>query len=723
MIGSHNDTARQRVANSHLFQEIETSIVLPRYKESFDIIDRTIEKIRRIQRHHSLQIIVVNDSESNSFYDEDIRKLRHAHPDVIVISNAENRGKGYSVRRGVDLASGKYIVYSDIDFPVSEEDFYAAHRHIKDGNFDMVIGNRNARGRVKANYYRAVTSKLFRGLVNVLFDKDIADTQCPFKILTADTAKELFSKQFVNGYAFDAEVIYLSRLLSKSLFQLPVNWEDTRENWSLLKTISNYSVMVSDLIRVKVYWDIKAGARQGGASNPRSSMRTDSSTATATPSVSVIIPTRNRREYTLEALRLLSDQTHPAHDTEVIVVDDGSADGTREAIAGTRYPFRMVCHRIESAGEAFWAARPRNAGLRLATGSVVVLLDSDVFVNAGFLAAHVALHAARPAGSRPRVGIGDIFGTSLDNDERTAARLRPPSITELAELVRLERRPPPGWSEGRADYARAWPELATCPVPWLFLWTGNVSMSRELAVELGGFDEQFRGWGCEDNDLGYRLFHEGAEFSWLPAAWGVHYPHPISPTMEAEVRRNCLYLLSKFPEPFVEVVLWSVRLAHPLDLPSERSREGWRIGVVREIEQAQRAYAAEPPSIVPSELFAHVQATRVDPGRPVLWCGPLPSDHGTKPDVVHSNLLGLATPWHDDAFSAAVAVNYWTVLSPARLRAVLRELSRVASRVVMVATGSRSVPSALRDELELHVTSRGRVSVDSGAVWELVTQR
>jgi glycosyltransferase involved in cell wall biosynthesis len=435
-------------------------------------------------------------------------------------------------------------------------------------------------------------------------------------------------------------------------------------------------------------------------------MQIASSTPTLAPSVSVIIPTRNRREYTLEALRLLSDQTYPAYDTEVIVVDDGSADGTREALAANRYPFQIVYHRIESASEAFWAARPRNAGLRLATGTIVVLLDSDVFVNTGFLAAHVALHAARPVGARPRVGIGDIFGTALYHHERTAAMQRPPSTTEMAERIRLEQRPPPGWSDARAVSVQAWPELATCPVPWLFFWTGNVSMLRELAIELGGFDEQFRGWGCEDNDLGYRLFREGAEFSWLPAAWGVHCPHPVSPTMEAEVRRNCLYMLRKFPDPFVETVLWSVRLAHPLDLPPDHARERWRIGVVHEVEQAHRAYLAERPPIMPSELFAHVQAVRADRDRPVLWCGPLPSDHETMPDVVHSNLLGLATPWSDDAFSVAAAVDYWTLLSPALLRAVLRELSRVASRVVLIATGTRSVPSALRKQLRDDQVSR-----------------
>jgi len=260
----------QPAGADRFLREIETSIVLPRYKEGFPIIDKTIKRIRRIQQHHSLQIIVVNDSKRENFVDEDIKQLQLAHPDVIVISNAGNHGKGYSVRRGVEVASGRYIAYSDIDFPISDEDFFAAHRHIKDGNFDLVIGNRCVYGRVKANYYRAATSKIFRRFVNVLLDRDVIDAQCPFKILTSSTAKELFSKQFVNGYAFDAEIVYLSRLLSKSLFQYPVNWEDTREDWTLIKTISNYAVMISDLIRVKVYWDYKSTPRHAGARVRRS---------------------------------------------------------------------------------------------------------------------------------------------------------------------------------------------------------------------------------------------------------------------------------------------------------------------------------------------------------------------------------------------------------------------------------------------------------------------
>ncbi len=265
MLDLPDDSSSHPIAHGERADDVEISIVLPRHRESFEIIDKTIRRIRQIQQQHSLQIIVVNDSKTDNFLDEDIRRVRIAHPDVTIISNAGNHGKGYSVRRGVEFASGKYIVYSDIDFPISDDDFVAAHHHLKKGNFDIVIGNRSMHGRVKANYYRSVTSKMFRRFVNVLLDRSVLDTQCPFKVLTASTAKELFSKQFVNGYAFDAEIVYLSRLLSKSLFQYPVDWEDTREDWNLLKTVSNYAVMISDLIRVKVYWDLKAGT----AAKPR----------------------------------------------------------------------------------------------------------------------------------------------------------------------------------------------------------------------------------------------------------------------------------------------------------------------------------------------------------------------------------------------------------------------------------------------------------------------
>ncbi|MEX0445799.1 glycosyltransferase [Xenorhabdus sp. SGI246] len=235
---------------------VEISIVLPRYHENYLIIEKTIHRIKRIQEVLNVQIIIVNDSDKNNFHDSDIAKIKQNYRDVMVISNGGNYGKGYSIRRGVDLAKGKYIFYTDIDFPIKESDFFNAYNQIKSNNIDLVIGERFSNNKSKANFYRKITSKIFLKTVNLLLNCKISDSQCPFKMIQSDLAKEIFSKQRIKGYAFDAEIIYLSKRLSKNLHQLSVVWEDTRENWGLIKTLLNYSVMIYAVFSIKVYWHI-----------------------------------------------------------------------------------------------------------------------------------------------------------------------------------------------------------------------------------------------------------------------------------------------------------------------------------------------------------------------------------------------------------------------------------------------------------------------------------
>ncbi|MBD2813634.1 glycosyltransferase [Xenorhabdus sp. Flor] len=235
---------------------VEISIVLPRYHENYLIIEKTIHRIRRIQEVLNVQIIIVNDSDKNNFYDSDIAKIKQNYRDIMVISNCGNYGKGYSIRRGVDLAKGKYIFYTDIDFPIKESDFFNAYNQIKSNNIDLVIGERFSNNKSKANFYRKITSKIFLKTVNLLLSCKISDSQCPFKMIKSDLAKEVFSKQKIKGYAFDAEIIYLTKRLSKNLHQLSVVWEDTRENWGLIKTLLNYSVMIYAVFSIKLYWFI-----------------------------------------------------------------------------------------------------------------------------------------------------------------------------------------------------------------------------------------------------------------------------------------------------------------------------------------------------------------------------------------------------------------------------------------------------------------------------------
>src|SRR5207249_3746255 len=149
---------------------------------------------------------------------------------------------------------------------------------------------------------------------------------------------------------------------------------------------------------------------------------------------SVIISTRNSADILPEALRALARQSFPFDQLEVVVVDDGSTDETAACVRDTRYPFRLVYERLEPR-EGFSPARPRNRGLRAATGDVGIFIDADILASAGLVAGHVAAHERSNA---PCAAIGYTYGYALFPADRTPEALLPPPPEKVVEeLPRL----------------------------------------------------------------------------------------------------------------------------------------------------------------------------------------------------------------------------------------------------------------------------------------------
>lgn len=196
-------------------------------------------------------------------------------------------------------------------------------------------------------------------------------------------------------------------------------------------------------------------------------------------SASVVIPTYNRREFLRKCLRSLFDQTAPSSAYEVVVVDDGSTDGTGELVAelAAGAPCRVVCHRQPNLGRA----RARNTGIRAARGRLIVFLDSDMVVDRAFIAAHLACHQ-EPG----RIVHGQVINT-------------PDFADPWKEEPKL------------TDYSRA------------FFATGNVSVERDKLLEAGLFSEGFTEYGWEDLELGTRLRRLGLVAVRCPEARSWHY--------------------------------------------------------------------------------------------------------------------------------------------------------------------------------------------------------
>lgn len=208
--------------------------------------------------------------------------------------------------------------------------------------------------------------------------------------------------------------------------------------------------------------------------------------------ISVVIPTFQRCASVRRTLEALARQTVAATEYEVIVPIDGSDDGTKEMVERFPAPYRLSALWQPNQGRA----AARNAGIRMAQGDLVVFLDDDMEPVPGFLLAHQDAH---PLGSR-RAVVGPV-PIVVDASSPPIVHYRRSGMD--AHLDRLAQ---PGYQLGFRD-----------------VYSGNLSLPRDVLREIGGFDESFRLYGHEDYELALRLSQAGVELGYSPQAVAYQY--------------------------------------------------------------------------------------------------------------------------------------------------------------------------------------------------------
>jgi len=206
------------------------------------------------------------------------------------------------------------------------------------------------------------------------------------------------------------------------------------------------------------------------------------------PDLSVVIPTHNNRPVLARALQHLFAQDYPAERFEIVVLDDGSTDGTAEMVRSLSSPVPITYRWQPNRGRA----AARNAGSHLAAAPVLLYLDSDILAAPDLVSRHARYYAD------PSRAIG-VQGRTLIHPE---ARRTPFMKTKelLPDLTRRRRH-----------------DLS----PYHVI-TRNLSIRAEDLWAVGGFDESFPGYGWEDIELGLRLRARGVRFFYDPEAIGYH---------------------------------------------------------------------------------------------------------------------------------------------------------------------------------------------------------
>jgi len=163
-----------------------------------------------------------------------------------------NGGKGSAVRNGMLAASGRVIGFTDADLPYDLDALKAAYETIASGHREVVFGSRTAEGAeslVERKWMRTLASFVFRSCMRLLVSTQVTDTQCGLKVFSRRAARQIFSRATVNGFAFDAEVVYLTHLLDLSFEKVAVTL--VNDYSTTISLTRNAIPMLMDVIKVR----------------------------------------------------------------------------------------------------------------------------------------------------------------------------------------------------------------------------------------------------------------------------------------------------------------------------------------------------------------------------------------------------------------------------------------------------------------------------------------
>lgn len=204
------------------------TLIVPAYNEAARICETVTEAFDYFGSiGQACEVIVSADGTDGTR--EAAQDLAQTNHGIRVIGSNERRGKGRGIRDAVRLASGDIIGFTDADNKTPITEFGKLEHALRMGH-EVVIGSRAMREshiERAQPFYRRLGSKGFAAFVHFSIGlSDIVDTQCGFKFFQGDVARDLFALQQIDGYMFDAEVLFLARLRGYHIEQIPIRWRD-----------------------------------------------------------------------------------------------------------------------------------------------------------------------------------------------------------------------------------------------------------------------------------------------------------------------------------------------------------------------------------------------------------------------------------------------------------------------------------------------------------------
>lgn len=230
---------------------IELSLIVPAYNEQELIVAslETLDQFLQV-RFVGYEILVVDDGSTDETVDR-VRRFSGTRPNVRLLEQVTNQGKGRAIQRGVLESRGDYIFFMDADLPydlAAVDVFMTALR----SKYDLAIGSRHMQGSKIRGVpaLRYLSGQVFSLLVALLMFPGIRDTQCGLKGFRAEAARQIFKRVRIRKFGFDVEALFIARKRKYAILPIPVQMTGFRPD-SRVRLLLDSSRMFADLFSIR----------------------------------------------------------------------------------------------------------------------------------------------------------------------------------------------------------------------------------------------------------------------------------------------------------------------------------------------------------------------------------------------------------------------------------------------------------------------------------------
>ena len=230
---------------------IYLSVVIPVYNEE-KVIRKTLLDVNDFfaNKNYNSEIIVVDDGSSDNTV-AIAKNLKSIIKNLAILENGKNYGKGYSVKKGILAANGRYRLFMDADNSAKIEQVSKFIPFLKSG-YDIVIGDRDIKGskiKKRQPFYKEVLGDMGNVFIRLLAVPGINDTQCGFKCFSGKFAEDIFPRLTVSRWGFDIEILALANKFEYKIKSAPIVWENRKNSNVRLK---DYILTLIDLFKIKI---------------------------------------------------------------------------------------------------------------------------------------------------------------------------------------------------------------------------------------------------------------------------------------------------------------------------------------------------------------------------------------------------------------------------------------------------------------------------------------